>query len=135
MGEKWPKNGRKMGKELPFFTHFLGQFSHFSAIFHPFSHSRPFFTHFPGGAKSIFRPFLQPFRAGGPKWEMGFYQTIRIAKLEVAWAGPKFHLPRNSYGIILKTRTSSNVVVRAPFLPPCPSDGRVLEDDKVNGFV
>ena len=30
--------------------------------------SGPFFPRFPGEAKSIFRPFLSPFRAGGPNW-------------------------------------------------------------------
>ena len=40
---KWPKNGRKMGK-LPFLTHFLANFPIF----------RPFFSHFPGGAKIHF---------------------------------------------------------------------------------
>ena len=39
---RWEKNGRKMGK-LAFLTDFLCQFSHFSAIFLPFSQE----GHFP----------------------------------------------------------------------------------------
>ena len=61
-GKKWPKNGK-----IAIFDPFLGQFSHFSAIFSPFSRfgQNPFFCHF------------FPFRAGGPIW--GLYRAIRIA--------------------------------------------------------
>ena len=61
MGEKWPKMGK-----LPFLTHFS-----ISPIF------RPFFSHFPGGAKILFSAIFFPFRAGGPKW--GLYEATRIA--------------------------------------------------------
>ena len=64
-GKKWPKNGK-----MAIFDPFLGQFSHFSAIFSPFSRWG-LFVHF----LSIFFPF----RAGGPIW--GLYRAIGIAIL------------------------------------------------------
>ena len=64
--EKRGKNGWKMGK-MATFDPFLGQFSHFSAIFPPF----------PGGAKIHFSAISFPFRAGGPIW--GLHKAIGIA--------------------------------------------------------
>ena len=64
--KKWPKMGK-----LAIFDAFLGQFSHFSAIFSPLSQwgQNPFFGH-----------FFSPFRAGGLIW--GLHRAIGIATLE-----------------------------------------------------
>ena len=64
---KWEKNGRKM--ENCHFGPFLGQFSHFSAIFLPFSRwgQNPFFGFF--------------FPVSGQRPEMGSVPATRIATL------------------------------------------------------
>ena len=70
MGDKRPKNGRKLGKEWVR----NGIFTHFSAIFLPFSRrgQNPFFGH-----------FLRP-----EKW--GLHQAIKIATLysHASWPHP-----------------------------------------------
>ena len=109
MGKKWPKNGEKIEKwpQIPFFSAFLGHFSHFGprAIFYFLANFFPFLDF---GPFSILYQAAWLVMAGG--YGLAFFRALNLPILEpqAAAVWQKSLLLRNSSDFLASEKLFSD---------------------------